>query len=258
MISSMTIPVCDALRWVFPDGQTDPILQLSYWHIRLLSELLTCASSGANARRRRGTVLQCGRKLVELLTWNHDLLSPLTHHFVVLASLALLYLLDGDDDENKEARDEAARLGKNVLDFSLSPSPWNAAVRERLAARLLLPQPLRPATSNGTGDAATTDGGAGSAGGQNLQQLADLATAVDGSAAGAGPGTGPAEGEAAAAVKAEDAVASAQNQKNGAGNGGVGGESAAQAGVDVLALLRAGYLTCFEEPAAGAKDGLVI
>lgn len=251
-LSSMTTLATELLRWTFPAEQTDPILHLSYWHIRLLSELLSSPSI-----RRRENILQCAKKLVDLLAGNHDLLSPLTHHFVVLASLGLLDLVantgNGDDDGLRS--EEAVRLGKNVLEFSLSPSPWNTAVREKLAARLL-DIPARLGTSAGAGNntaaaaaaaaAATGVGGAGSS--QNLQQLADLATAVESSVAGPGAtGTDAAAGEEAAAAAGStvktDGTAGGNRQNNG---------SDTQAGMDVLAMLRAGYLTCFEESTAVA------
>jgi hypothetical protein len=223
------------LRWIFPAGRTDPVLHLAYWHVRLLSELLS-----PERAQRAPNILQAAKNMIGILAGNHELLSPITHHFGTLAALGLAELQRSGD---AAARDDAAKLARDVLDYSIAPSPWNAAVREKLAAQ------LRPATAAAAGAAKNRN--------QNLQQLADLATAVDGSAAqpaaAAGEGAPKEEAQLLAAVgnngvgvAVQPADAGERVDESGNENaGGGGGDSAAP---DVRALLRNGYLTCFEEP----------
>ncbi|KAK4130944.1 hypothetical protein BT67DRAFT_409669 [Trichocladium antarcticum] len=235
--TTMPIMAVEVLRWVFPTDSTEPVLYLTYWHIRLLSELF----APPTRLGRPANVLQAAGNMVRLLASNPDLQSPLTHHFLALASLALLELcaggdVDGDGDGDGAVRDEAARLAGLVLEFAVAPSPWNDAVRERLAAVVPLPLPLPPAVAGSAqGEAEVTS--------QNLQQLADLATAVENSVAAAA-----AEDQ----LKEEPLVSAAAGADKAGGNrDGVG--IAHQAAVDVRALLREGYLACFEGPTG---DGL--
>ncbi len=226
-ITSVANASTQMLSWIFPAGRTDPVLHLAYWHVRLLSELLS-----PDRKQRPLNILQATKNMIGILTGNHDLLSPITHHFGTLATLGLAELRRFD-----ETRDDATKLAKDVLDYSIAPSPWNAAVREKLAAQ------LRQATAAAAVGAATTS--------QNLQRLADLATAVDGSAAApaaAGDGSGSKEDLQllAAAVNnvgvVQPAEAASKLDQNGDENVGDGAAS------DVRALLRNGYLACFEEP----------
>lgn len=248
----------EMLRWVFPAEQTDPVLHLAYWHVRLLSELLSSTPKPDN-------VLQASRNVVGLLASNRELLSPLTHHFVALAALALLHLATSASGDSDETRSAALALARDVLAFSLAPSPWNAAVREGLVEKV--PALARPPTTGSGSEPGTS---------QNLQQLADLATAVENSApaaeaaaaapapaedgsrdellAGTGAGAGAVSGDAAAAPVAPPAK---PGEDQGGGGGGEGegeseSESAAHSTVDVRALLRAGYLVSFEEPSNDA------
>ncbi|KAK4100492.1 hypothetical protein N658DRAFT_472962 [Parathielavia hyrcaniae] len=214
------------LGWFFPNGRADPVLHLAYWHVRLLSELLS-----EERVQRAANILQATKKMVGILASNHDLLTPLTHHFTTLASLGLLelHLL-------KDSRDEAAKVIRNVLDYSISPSPWNAAVREKLAERLQ----GRPGSADGSPSGQKS---------RNLQQLADVATAVDGSAA----ATATVEEKGVKeqqphAPASNGTTALAENGANGSGDGQDGGEpSSARARGDVLGVLRNGYLTWFDE-----------
>jgi hypothetical protein len=221
------------LSWIFPEGHADSVLHLAYWHVRLLSELLS-----EERPQRPVNILQATKNIVGILAVNHDLLTPITHHFTTLASLGLLELL-----YYQKTRDEAAKLTKDVLDYSISPSPWNAAVRDKLAEHHHQGRP-------GTAD--SSPGGQS----QNLQQLADLATAVDGSVAAAG---------AAAATAAEDgvkegavpAVSNGTAALGGGGDkpeGGDQGDETSLERVDVRAVLRNGYLNWFDE----VRDGEVV
>jgi hypothetical protein len=125
----------------------------------------------------------------------------------------------------------------------MSQSPWHAAAREKVRRYQDPPEPAGLA-------------------GQNLQQLADLATAVDGEGGVAATGV--------AAAAADDGQASkegalAVNNGNGAsslgeagvakpegdqevGAAAVDGTQAPGVDVDVRALLREGYLNWFDEP----------
>jgi hypothetical protein len=216
------------LPWVLPSPLTEPMLLLAYWHARLISELLAPRQNPAN-------VLQATRNLVQLLGANYKLVSPLTHHFIALAALGLLQLRQMD-----ESRDEADRLIKDVLEFSMAPSPWNDAVRAKLAEHL-----PRPATA-----------ASAAADGQNLHQLADLAAAKDGSVPAADPHGGPKEepvasGDDGPAPDVDLGQAERDRVAGGASGGNL--QSPADVDVDVRALPRAGYLTWFEEP---VEDGL--
>ncbi len=244
-ISSVANASTQMLSWVFPAGRTDPVLHLAYWHIRLLSELLS-----PDRKQRPLNILQATKNMIGILAGNHDLLNPITHHFGTLAALALAEL-----QRFADTREEAARLAKDVLEYSIAPSPWNAAVREKLAEQqqqLLL---ARPGTAGGAaGDVSATS--------RNLRQLADLATAVDGAvtaaaaAAAAAAGDGSAKEELLGAVVENGAAAAVQAVEVGGvkldENGDEGGDVVALP--DVRALLRNGYLTCFEEP----EDEMVV
>ena len=156
-------------RLQFPNDLDDrqfPVVHLAYWHTRLLSDLFS------SAWRAQFALQDCGQ-IVRLLTSNSQLLTPLNHHFVSLVSLALLELVKGED-----TRDEARKLIKDILEYSIAPSPWNGAAREKLAETLRL---------------LTKDGADGGMNAKNLQQLADLAAAADGSlpAAAAAVSSGP-------------------------------------------------------------------
>ncbi|KAK4153067.1 glucose transport transcription regulator RGT1 [Chaetomidium leptoderma] len=229
------------LAWVFPAGRTDPVLHLAYWHVRLLSELI----SGDRMQRTRN-ILQAAKSIVGILACNYDLLNPITHHFATLLSLGLLELRRFD-----ETRDEAVKLINDVLSYSMLPTPWNASVRDKLAE--IQEAGARPgtATSSGVGGPSTS---------QNLQQLADLATAVDGSAAAPAEEDGPAKEEPLVAVSNGTGPAAAaadgklEEENHDGGGGGGGGGDAQQTLADVRTLLKNGYLTCFDEP----KDEMVV
>lgn len=234
--------MAEMLRWVFPTDHDGAVLRLAYFHTRLLSELL------ALSRHRTANILQLSQRVVRLLAENHDLRSPLTHHFVALVVLALLELgqaaPDDDNGDNTAVRHEAAELIDIVLNFSMAPSPWNAAARAKLAKRwLAAAAPDVPRS-------------------QNLQHLADLATAVEGSvaAAAAAPASaGQEEGESReeggetlvggeGATAAATSAAPLSKAEMAASQYGDGDAAAAPGTVDVWELLRAGYLACFEEP----------
>ncbi|KAL2162235.1 hypothetical protein VTH06DRAFT_7148 [Thermothelomyces fergusii] len=151
------------MNWVFPPERTDYVLDLTYWHIRLVSELLS-----PDVPERPGNILQATKHLAGLLLAKNDLVSPVTHHFVILAALGLLECRHFPD-----AHEEASRLIRDFLECPMAASPLNDLVRDKLAELQARPGAAEPNTTT-TAPPFTN---------QNLQQLADLATAVDGSAA---------------------------------------------------------------------------
>ena len=88
------------------------------------------------------------------------LITPLTHHFFCLTTLALLELGKVDS-----TRDEASLLLKDLLNRSSAPSAWDAVIRDRIAGR------MKPSTAQGSTEAAASQG--------TLQHLADIATAAE-------------------------------------------------------------------------------
>lgn len=151
-MGSFSEVVAESFRWQFPnelDETSEPGLHLAYWHFRLLGQLFSTPNLDF--------VLQICKNLIRLLTSNSQLLNPLTHHFICLSSLVILELTKVDS-----LREEATKLAKDIIDFSVAPSPWNAAVRDKLAERTT----ARPSTSSVLHT-------------HTLHQLADLATAVE-------------------------------------------------------------------------------
>src|SRR4051794_2538832 len=86
-VSQLGSGISHMLNWVFPTEHTDSVLDLTYWHIRLVSELLS-----PDLPHRPGNILQATTFLVELLVANHELLTPVTHHFITVAALGLIEL----------------------------------------------------------------------------------------------------------------------------------------------------------------------
>ncbi|KAI0871085.1 hypothetical protein GGS24DRAFT_77093 [Hypoxylon argillaceum] len=131
---------------------THPILNLVYWHSRLLSYLFQ-----TNAKSK--DVIWACKESVGLLLNNTALLSPLNHHFFCLTTLSLLELARLD-----KTREEATPLLKDLLGHHLAPSTWDGIIRDRITER------LRPSTAQSAAD-------------QTLQHLAELATASGADAA---------------------------------------------------------------------------
>ncbi|KAI1118606.1 hypothetical protein F5Y14DRAFT_446968 [Nemania sp. NC0429] len=139
---------------------THPILNLVYWHSRLLSYLFQ-----TNAMSK--DVIWACKESVGLLLSNTALLSPLNHHFFCLTTLSLLELARLD-----KTREEAMPLLKDLLERNLAPSTWDGVIRERITER------LRPSTAQSAAD-------------QTLQHLAEMATASGADTAKPGSGAGP-------------------------------------------------------------------
>ncbi|KAF4122706.1 Fungal specific transcription factor domain [Geosmithia morbida] len=122
--------------------ETHPLVHLGFWHCRILVALLT---SGLHWTE----LMAPTRELVNLLSADADMRSPLTNHFGFLVALALSWL-----SRNEGSRDEALQLMRDLLE---RPGGVWDSIRDRLADQASRPAPL-------TGDAAS------------LQHLADLAT----------------------------------------------------------------------------------
>jgi hypothetical protein len=216
----------EMLNWIFPTDRTDGILHLAYWHLMLASELVS-----TDRMQRPSTVLRATGMLVDTLREKCPWPGPLTHHFAALAAVGLaeLYRLEA-------TRDDAMRLADELFSYCcMAQSPWHAAVREKVR-RYQDP----PATA-----------------GQNLQRLADLATAVDGeggaaAATAAEDGQAPKEGGLAAAAAAagvnngtslgESGVAKPEGEQEVGAGAAVDGTQMQTPGsdVDVRALLKEG------------------
>ena len=172
MLGMLTTSTIEQFRLQFPMVLEEARFQhvhLGYWHTRLLSDMFSPQS-------RIPFLLQDCSNIIRLLASNPQLLGPLNHHFVTLASLVLVELA-----RIAETRDEATKLIRDILDCGMVSSPWNTAVRDKIAETL--PAPTRDATASGAG---INDVNV-----KNLQQLADVATAVDGALGSSAPVPGP-------------------------------------------------------------------
>ncbi|XEV04193.1 hypothetical protein FSHL1_009480 [Fusarium sambucinum] len=124
-----------------------PMVHMAYWHCRLLVILLTPGATPSET-------MWATKELINLLSANDYLRSPLVNHFVALVSMSLAKLIKLD-----RSREEATQLIKDIID---KPATVWDGVREKLTDK------LRPASSV----EATAS--------QGLQHLADLATAHEG------------------------------------------------------------------------------
>ncbi|RFN46196.1 n-terminal binuclear zn cluster-containing DNA-containing protein [Fusarium flagelliforme] len=125
-----------------------PMVHMAYWHCRLIIILLTPGATSSET-------LWATKELVNLLSANDYLRSPLVNHFVSLVYVSLAKLIKMD-----RSREEATQLIKDVVD---KPATIWDIIREKLAEQ------LRPTSSV---EASTAS--------QGLQHLADLATAHEG------------------------------------------------------------------------------
>lgn len=124
-----------------------PMVHMAYWHCRLIVILLTPGATPSET-------IWATKELINLLSANDYLRSPLISHFVSLVSMSLAKLVKLD-----RSREEATQLIKDIVD---KPATAWDGVREKLTDK------LRPASSV----EATAS--------QGLQHLADLATAHEG------------------------------------------------------------------------------
>lgn len=164
-----------------PGGFGDPChpsLHLAYWHATLLSDLVREATVPWT---RLAHVVDAVAKMVDLLTANPHILTPLTHHFVVLATLVLAGLI-----RDEITRPKALLLSSALLGCGLpSSAPW---------------------TSDALGILARAVAEAKEGAVKPLQQLAELAATTD-----APP---PPEEDTALAPAGGDAQVQGQNGKS--------------------------------------------
>jgi hypothetical protein len=123
-IGSVTSIVVEGFRLQFPetlDSASNPTVFLAYWHAVLISDLFS-------REKRDQYALQDCKNIIDLITLHTTLKTPLNHHFVSLASLALLELakIEGNSET-------ATLLLRNIFDYAISPSPWNGVVRAKIA-----------------------------------------------------------------------------------------------------------------------------
>ncbi|KAK2061600.1 hypothetical protein LY76DRAFT_507577 [Colletotrichum caudatum] len=132
-----------------------PVVHLVYWYCRLLAYLLNPSAKSTDA-------LWPSQELVNLLVSHSQLITPLHHHFTVLAVLILVELAKVD-----KTKEDATRLLGEFRDSSLPASVFDGLVRDKIADH------LRPSTSAAAASAPSAIEAAAS---QGLQHLADLAT----------------------------------------------------------------------------------
>lgn len=132
-----------------------PVVHLVYWHCRLLAYLL-------NPSARSTDALWPCQELINLLIGHSQLITPMHHHFTVLAVLTLVELAKVD-----KTKEDATRLLGEFRDSSLPASVFDGLVRDKIADH------LRPSTSAAAASAPSAMEAAAS---QGLQHLADLAT----------------------------------------------------------------------------------
>ena len=148
----------ELFREVLPSNiepATHPVVHLVYWHTRLLAYLYQSNSKSTD-------ILWSCKESVALLLTNPQVLSPLNHHFFCLTTLSLLEL-----SNVKGTQEEAKGLLIELLDSNHAPSTWDGVVKGRITDNLRPNTPQATESSNATAD-------------QNLQHLADLATASKG------------------------------------------------------------------------------
>ncbi|KXH46813.1 hypothetical protein CSIM01_06878 [Colletotrichum simmondsii] len=132
-----------------------PVIHLVYWHCRLLAYLL-------NPSAKSTDVLWPSQELINLLIGHSQLITPLHHHFTVLAVLTLVELAKLD-----KTKEEAIRLLGEFRDSSLPASVFDGLVRDKIADHLRLSTNTTTAPAPSAMEAAASQG---------LQHLADLAT----------------------------------------------------------------------------------
>lgn len=213
------------LRLQFPSNLNPtehPHLHLSYWHTALLCDLFTPT--------RLHFMLQDCARIVHLLLDNANTLFPLTHHFLALVSIVLTELIKVD-----ETHEEATELVKRLTERDIAPSVWVAQIREKTIETLRsVSQPVKDQSIETKGNV------------KMLQQLADLATAVDPTQEGAPPpppqdGGPPSPPPLPAGVVPNPAGAQVEEtQENHFADGGSGSYV-----FDPRTVLKPGYLAVF-------------
>lgn len=146
--------------------QEFPTLHLAYWHCRLLAYLFQMHTKPSD-------LMWVCKESASILLDHPLLITPLTHHFFCLTTLALLELRKVDS-----MRDEASLFLKDLLHRSSAPSAWDAVIRDRITVQ------MKPSAAQGSTEAAASQG--------TLLHLADIATAAELNAAEAGKEAEPA------------------------------------------------------------------
>ncbi len=136
---------------------TAPIVYLAFWHIRLLVKR-------ASASTEPSDLLDPAMQLAFILA-HSTVISPLAHHFGVLAAVTLLDLV-----QVESTREEAERGLKLISEARTLAPAWDAAIRDMI---------LRKQHGFSSGNVSTASQHALTAS-QGLQHLADLATASEG------------------------------------------------------------------------------
>ncbi|KAK2013873.1 hypothetical protein LZ32DRAFT_529648 [Colletotrichum eremochloae] len=132
-----------------------PVVHLVYWYCRLLAYLLNPSAKSTDA-------LWPSQELINLLVSHSQLITPLHHHFTVLAVLILIELAKVD-----KTKEDATRLLGEFRDSSLPASVFDGLVRDKIADHLRLSTSAAAAPAPSAIEAAASQG---------LQHLADLAT----------------------------------------------------------------------------------
>lgn len=157
-------------RWreSLPDSilspSSSPLLHLCYWSTRILLELRRPDSEPQELLEH---AIRIGTQLVN----NSNLVTPLTYHATILATLALVEL-NGHSATRKEAEEGL----KSILESRIAPSSCDISVRTLISKKS---RPLTGLGMNAT-TANATEGQHDATSSQNLQRLADLATATEG------------------------------------------------------------------------------
>lgn len=139
------------------------LVRLCYTHLSTLIALKLSDSGPFD-------VLFHTKNTVAQITHNAGFSSPLTSHFTMLATLALI-----DLTESESTRDEAEKGLQTLLEKQIAPSTWDAAVRAVIARKL--ERDSSAAASSAKLSMAESEQAAVAA--QGLQHLADLATSRD-------------------------------------------------------------------------------
>jgi hypothetical protein len=142
-------------RWRegLPETSLSPIVLLCYWYVRIALDL-------KQAESEPSILLTPATKIIDLLTHNPNLITPLTYHSTILATLTLIKLTEHDS-----TRAEAETFLKTLLENRIAPSAWDSIIRDMISNR----KQASIATLKGSEHASTAA--------QGLQHLAELATA---------------------------------------------------------------------------------
>jgi hypothetical protein len=149
-------------RWreVLPDTlfppSNSPLLHLCYWYLRIVVDLKQADSEPSN-------LLSPAINIVTQLTQNPSLITPLTYHSTVLATLTLIKLT-----EYESVRADAEGGLKTLMENRIAPSAWDSTIRDVISNRKHAT--VTPLTSSAESKHASTAA-------QGLQHLAELATA---------------------------------------------------------------------------------